>query len=347
MNVVEGVQRTDRPLRIPVQPCPGAPEPEGALKRELAVRGVDRLAEPGHHVAEIGEGAGFSVQPCPSARRHPSRTSVDAPRSSADRRLRRRSCRRYPIMLSSGRSTPSRKSITPPMVGPLVGCSGLPVAVAGQGEEIAVGAPALAERAGKVLQRAESVARAQQDLGGSNRSRRENHDLSDDLALAASQARPDVEVVHAPRAVRSLLDMGDHRQRPDLGALLFRLGEVVLVERVLCAAVRSRSRSCRNARTCRRAYTSGSRQGSPPVSAAVSSKVTASGSGRIACRRPDLSRGPIQHRHSRVELSPRNLLRFQYFGRPCSSSRCISSAVICDGQPLRKTRSGASTHTLA
>ena len=47
MDGVEGVQRTHRPLRIPIQPRPGPPELERVLQRELAVRGVDRLAEPG------------------------------------------------------------------------------------------------------------------------------------------------------------------------------------------------------------------------------------------------------------------------------------------------------------
>src|SRR4029077_11373384 len=38
----------------------------GISKRELAVCGVHQLAEPGHYVAEVGEGGGFPV--CPSFR---------------------------------------------------------------------------------------------------------------------------------------------------------------------------------------------------------------------------------------------------------------------------------------
>src|SRR4051812_3721184 len=56
-----------------------------------------------------------------------------------------------------------------------------PALVTGQGKEVAIGAPAPAERTRKILQRAESVARAQQDLGRTQRSGRENDDLSDDL----------------------------------------------------------------------------------------------------------------------------------------------------------------------
>src|SRR5215207_10688750 len=54
MDVVEGIQRAARALRIPVEPYPGAPEPEWILKGELPVCRVDRLAEPGNHVGEIG-----------------------------------------------------------------------------------------------------------------------------------------------------------------------------------------------------------------------------------------------------------------------------------------------------
>src|SRR5689334_12967662 len=97
--------------------------------------------------------------------------------------------------------------------------------VAGQGEEVAIGTPAPAQRTGKILQRSESVARAQQDLGRTQRSGRENDDLSDDLALAAATA-PDVEIVHAPRSVGPFPDVRDHRVRLDLGAVAPRVLEI-------------------------------------------------------------------------------------------------------------------------
>src|SRR6185312_11965995 len=55
MDIVERVERTERALWIPVEARPGSPEHVLASQRELAVCGVDRLAEPGNHVAEIGE----------------------------------------------------------------------------------------------------------------------------------------------------------------------------------------------------------------------------------------------------------------------------------------------------
>src|ERR1700752_125479 len=63
------------------------------------------------------------------------------------------------------------------------------VPIASEGEEVTVGAPSPAERAGQLSERAEFVSRAQQDLGRSDRARCENHDLADDLALATSALR--------------------------------------------------------------------------------------------------------------------------------------------------------------
>src|SRR5262245_53522923 len=65
MDVVECVQCTDRTLWIPVQARSGPPENVLASQRELAVCGVDRLTEPGNHVAEIGEVAGLFVHALP------------------------------------------------------------------------------------------------------------------------------------------------------------------------------------------------------------------------------------------------------------------------------------------
>src|SRR3954447_9575459 len=104
-----------------------------------------------------------------------------------------------------------------------------PIPVAGQGEEVTVGTPSPAERSGQLFESAEFVARAQQDLGGPDRARRENDYLADYFTLAP--AAVDVEIMPPPRAVRLLSDVGHHGQR--FYGCLFGPVEIVLVEGVL------------------------------------------------------------------------------------------------------------------
>src|SRR5689334_2007902 len=104
----------------------------------------------------------------------------------------------------------AREQVDPGADGGALGGLQARVRVAGQGQEIAVRAPPTSESTGKVLQRAEAVTRAQQDLCRSDGSRGEYHNLADDLALATSRSVIEFEVIHPPCTVGPLLDVGDH-----------------------------------------------------------------------------------------------------------------------------------------